>query len=180
VTAPAPGPDGRHKVVLYNPDAVFFTLPLALVAVGSHLDPERYRVVIVDARLEDDPAGAVRRELEDALCLGVTVLTGAPIRDAVEMSRTAKRARPELPVVWGGWHPSLFGRACFEEPSVDVTVQAQGEATFAELCDRMARGLPLEETPGCWVRGADGEPVCGPVRPARTTTPFCRWSATSS
>ena len=69
----------RRKVVLYNPKAVFYTLPLALLAVGSELDPARYEVVIVDGRLEEDPESAVRAHLEDALCLGVTVLTGAPI-----------------------------------------------------------------------------------------------------
>lgn len=30
----------RHKVILYNPPAVFWTMPLALLAVGSALDPE--------------------------------------------------------------------------------------------------------------------------------------------
>ena len=44
----------RLKVVLYNPQAVFFTMPLALLAIGSELDPARYEVVIIDARL--DPA----------------------------------------------------------------------------------------------------------------------------
>ena len=29
----------RLKVVLYNPHAVFFTMPLALLAIGSELDP---------------------------------------------------------------------------------------------------------------------------------------------
>jgi len=33
----------RLKVVLYNPQAVFFTMPLALLAVGSELDPDRLR-----------------------------------------------------------------------------------------------------------------------------------------
>ena len=33
----------RLKVVLYNPRAVFFTMPLALLAIGSELDPERLR-----------------------------------------------------------------------------------------------------------------------------------------
>ena len=33
----------RHRIVLYNPRAVFFTMPLALVAVGSHLDPNATR-----------------------------------------------------------------------------------------------------------------------------------------
>ena len=42
----------RKKIVLYNPRAVFFTMPLGLLAVGSALDRTRYDVVIVDARLE--------------------------------------------------------------------------------------------------------------------------------
>ena len=44
----------RHKVVLYNPRAVFFTMPLALLAIGSHLDPDEYEVVIIDGRLDAD------------------------------------------------------------------------------------------------------------------------------
>lgn len=154
----------RRKVVLYNPDAVFYTLPLALLAIGSNLDPERYEVVIIDGRLEDDPEEAVARHAAGALCLGVTVLTGAPIRDAVRVTRAARRARPDLPIVWGGWHPSLFPEACFEEPAVDVTVQGQGEVTFAEVVERLDRGTPLEGTPGCWVRRADGPPTSGPLR----------------
>src|SRR5690349_13568093 len=98
----------RLKVVLYNPRAVFFTMPLALLAIGSELDPDRYEVVIVDGRLEPDPQQALLAALDGALCLGVTVLTGAPISDALQISRAAKRACPGLFVIWGGWHPSMF------------------------------------------------------------------------
>src|SRR6187402_1418210 len=98
----------RARIVLYNPQAVFFTLPLALLAIGSELDPELYEVIIVDGRLEADPVAAVLAQLDGALCLGVTVLTGRPILDAVAVSRAAKQAHPDLPVVWGGWHPSMF------------------------------------------------------------------------
>jgi anaerobic magnesium-protoporphyrin IX monomethyl ester cyclase len=158
----------RHRIVLYNPRAVFFTMPLALVAVGSHLDPERYEVVIVDARLEKDPDAALRRVLDGALCLGVTVLTGGPIADAVRASRLAKACRPDLPVVWGGWHPSMFGRECLEEASVDVTVAAQGEITFHEICDRLAVGGSVHDLDGCLgcaYRGEDGAVRQTPPRP---------------
>jgi anaerobic magnesium-protoporphyrin IX monomethyl ester cyclase len=158
---------GRIKIVLYNPRAVFFTMPLALVAVGSHLDPERYEVVIVDGRLESDPAAAVLAHLDGALCLGVTVLTGAPIEDAVLISRAAKARRPDLPVVWGGWHPSMFARECLDEPSVDVTVQAQGEITFHEICDHLAAGGSIQDLPdclGCTWRTVDGEVRQNPAR----------------
>ena len=43
----------RRKVVLYNPHAVFFTMPLALLAIGSELDPDLYEVITIDARLDE-------------------------------------------------------------------------------------------------------------------------------
>ncbi len=148
--------DGRLKVVLYNPRAVFFTMPLALLAIGSELDPQRYEVIIVDGRLEADPERALLAQLDGAVCLGVTVLTGAPIADALRISRAAKRARADLPVIWGGWHPSMFARECLSEPSVDVTVRGQGEATFRELVERLAEGRSIDDCAGCTVRLADG------------------------
>jgi anaerobic magnesium-protoporphyrin IX monomethyl ester cyclase len=147
---------GRLKIVLYNPRAVFFTMPLALLAIGSQLDPDLYEVVTIDGRLEPDPESAVLSQLEGALCLGVTVLTGAPIADALQISRAAKRARPDLTVVWGGWHPSMFARECLSEPAVDVTVRGQGEETFAEIVDRLATGRSLDDCAGCTLRLADG------------------------
>ena len=146
----------RLKVVLYNPCAVFFTMPLALLAIGSELDPSVYEVVIIDGRLDPDAQNTVLAHVDTALCLGVTVLTGAPISDALRVSRAAKRARPDLPVVWGGWHPSMFARECLSERSVDVTVRGQGEETFAEIVHRLAEGRSLEGCAGCTVRLADG------------------------
>jgi len=131
----------RPKVVLYNPRAVFFTMPLALLAIGSELDPDVYEVVIVDARLDPDAENTLLSHLDEALCLGVTVLTGAPISDALRISRAAKRARPDLTVVWGGWHPSMFSRECLLETSVDVTVRGQGEESFAEIVEESRQSV---------------------------------------
>ena len=165
-----PGP--RRKIVLYNPKSVFFTMPLALLAIGSHLDPEQYEVVIIDGRLETDPAAAVLAHLDGALCLGVTVLTGAPIRDAVQISRAAKAYRADLPVVWGGWHPSMFGTECLSEASVDITVQAQGEETFREILERLEAGQAMEGCRGCTYRDASGTPVVNPARTLENVNSF--------
>ncbi len=154
----------KHKVILYNPSAVFYTMPLALVAVGSNLDPARYDVRLIDGRLEDDPVRAVLAELDDALCLGVTVLTGAPIRDALRVTRAAKAYRPDVPVVWGGWHPSLFPTDTLAEPGIDVTVQAQGEVTFRKLVDRLADERDLAGLRGIAYR-AEGAIIQNPPRP---------------
>jgi anaerobic magnesium-protoporphyrin IX monomethyl ester cyclase len=170
--APASTQGRRLKIVLYNPQAVFFTMPLALLAIGSELDPELYEVVTIDGRLDPDAENTVLSHIDSALCLGVTVLTGAPISDALLISRAAKRARPDLPVVWGGWHPSMFARECLLEHCVDVSVRGQGEETFAEIVRRLAEGRTLEGCAGCTVRLADGTIQENPARPLASVDKF--------
>src|ERR1700744_5335922 len=131
-------------------------MPLALLAIGSELDPALYEVIIVDARLDPDAERTVLSHLPDALCLGVTVLTGAPISDALRISRAAKQSRQDIPVIWGGWHPSMFAKEGLREPAVDVTVRGQGEETFAEIVQRLKDGESLVGCAGCTGRLHDG------------------------
>lgn len=152
------------KVILYNPKAVFYTLPLALLAVGSALDRRRFEVVIIDGRLEEDPIQAVLAHLDDAVCVGLSVLTGGPIRDALAISRAVKARRRDLPVIWGGWHPSLFPTEVLAESSIDISVQGQGEATFAELVERLADGTDITDLQGLSLR-CDGQAIRNPPRP---------------
>lgn len=155
----------RHKVVLYNPEAPFYTMPLPLLAVGSALDSRRYDVRILDGRIESG-ASRVLAEIDDAICLGVSVHTGAPIRDALEISRAAKARRPHLPVVWGGWYPSLFPLDPLADSAIDVTIQAQGETSFAEVLDHLTSGGDLSGIAGLAFR-SDSGPVMNPPRGLR-------------
>lgn len=157
----------KPRVVLYNPRAVFYTMPLSLVALASALDRDRVDVVIVDGRLEADPVSAVVAASDGAVCVGITVLTGAPIHDALAVSRAVKAAHPRCPVVWGGWHPSLFATECLEEPSIDAVVSGQGEDTFREIVARLMAGSPIDGCPGTTVRARTGEIVTSPARPLR-------------
>src|ERR1700741_1571680 len=139
----------RYTVVLYNPDAVFYTMPLALLAIGSFLDPEKYNVVIIDGRLEKDPVQKITDALNNnGICFATTVLTGSPIKDAIEMSRAVKQNFPSIPVVWGGWHPSLFPKQTLEEPRVDIVGKGQGEITFKELLERFISNAGLQDIKG--------------------------------
>jgi radical SAM superfamily enzyme YgiQ (UPF0313 family) len=130
----------KPRVVLYNPRAVFYTMPLALLALASALDRDAVDVVIIDGRLERDPIRRVVAAAEGALCVGITVLTGAPIRDALAVSRAVKARCPFCPVIWGGWHPSLFADECLGDPSVDAVVVGQGEDAMRDIVTRLRAG----------------------------------------
>lgn len=144
----------RPRVVLYNPRAVFYTMPLALVALASALDRAKFEVVVIDGRLEADPIKSVVEAAEGALCLGISVLTGAPIRDALAIARAVKAHHPKCVVVWGGWHPSLFPDECVADPLIDAAVVGQGEDTFREIVERLFAAADIRGCPGTVVRGA--------------------------
>ena len=155
----------KHKIVLYNPRAPFFTMPLALIAVGSALDRTRYDVTIVDGRIDDDPIARVVEAAAGAVCLGVSVLTGTPIRDALAVTRAVRAAQPRCRIVWGGWHPSLFPADTLAQAGVDAVIVGQGEQTFADLVDRFAEGESVRGVAGCVaVDGASGEVLLNPPR----------------
>ena len=85
------------------------------------------------------------------------------------MTRAVRERFPNLPIVWGGWHPSLFGRECLqEEAAIDVTVQGQGEESFGELLERFPN---LEGTEGCAYR-CQGEVKLNPARPLLNINDF--------
>jgi radical SAM superfamily enzyme YgiQ (UPF0313 family) len=139
----------KQTVVLYNPYAVFYTMPLALIAIGSYLDASKYDVIIIDGRLEKNPLPLLAKALsKNAVCFATTVLTGGPIKDALKISRMVKQQFPNIPIVWGGWHPSLFPHQTLAEDCVDIIVKGQGETTFAELLIRLSNKEDLRGLPG--------------------------------
>jgi len=164
----------RHKIILYNPQAVFHTMPLALLAVGSVLDTEEYDVVIIDARLSNRAREELLGKCEGALCVGMSVLTGTPISDALDASRAIKDNFPGLPIIWGGWHPSLFAKETLREYSIDFTVQGQGELTFIELIEALVNNASVKEIKGISYRNneLDNSITQNPKRPMAEMNSF--------
>ena len=141
-------------------------MPLALIAIGSALDSSKYEVIIIDGRIENNPHQKVVQEIENALCFGVTSLTGNPIKDALSITQKVKTKRPELPVIWGGWHTSLFPTQTLEdEKSIDISVQAQGEITFVELVEAIDQQRSLKDIKGICYRNENHEIVRNVARP---------------
>lgn len=155
----------RYKIVLYNPKAVFYDMPLALLALGSCFDKEKFDIKIIDGRMSESAHEDVLKAIDGAICFGTTVLTGRPIEDAVEITRKVKQSSPTLTTVWGGWHTSLFPtQPLEEEKSIDISVQGQGEITFQEIVTSLIEGADLNDIRGICFRDKKGEVIKNPPR----------------
>jgi anaerobic magnesium-protoporphyrin IX monomethyl ester cyclase len=135
----------RRKVVLFYPayDGPPLGAPACLLSLAAPLLQSGFEVAIVDAAIEPNWMTTVLGELRDALCLGISTLTGPMIRGAVRMAKAAKKYAPEVPVIFGGWHPSLLPGQTLQESFVDAVVRGQGELTLLEIAGNLSHGKPV-------------------------------------
>lgn len=139
--------------------------PLSLLCLASPLLQAGFEVKLVDNLISPDYEKTILREAHDALCLGISVLTGPHIGAAVRVSKAVKKLRPTLPIVFGGWHASLATQQTLREPYVDAVVRGQGELTLLELVQRIAGGQDWHGVRGLSFKTPGGTIVHEPERP---------------
>ena len=140
----------RGKVILFYPpyDGPPLGAPLSLLALAGTLREARFEVILIDAAIEPAYLNKIRAHAETAVLIGISVLTGPMIGGAIEAARFVKLHAPTLPVIFGGWHPTLCPESTLREPYVDIVVRGQGEITIVELAIALAGHNPLDLIPG--------------------------------
>ena len=157
------------KIVFFVPSfsSTEATAPLGLLAISTPLLNAGYEVCIIDSTITPDYKKRIMEEVKDALCLGISVITGPMIRETVEVSKAVKAWNPDFPVILGGWHPSLLPGQTLEAPYVDIIVRGQGEESMLQIAERLGDGAPLNDIPGIGFK-ADGKPRLTPERPLKS------------
>ena len=85
--------------------------------------------------------------------LAVTVMPGPQMVAAIPLCRAFRRSTP-VPIVWGGYFPSLYPDAALNAKYVDFVVRGQGEETFIELLAALRGGRRFLEDPRPVVQGS--------------------------
>jgi len=118
-----------RKVVFFFPSfaSTEATAPLGILAVATPLLRAGYEVTLIDSTITPNFQKRVLDEVKDALCLGISLVTGPMIRETVAIARAVKEWNPEFPIILGGWHPSLLPKQTLEAECIDYVVRGQGE-----------------------------------------------------
>ena len=91
--------------------------PLAALAIAAVLEGnEEY--VIVDGNVDAQPDRTLDRIMREtgAEMLAVSVMPGPQMAAAVPLCRDFRQKYPRVPVVWGGYFPSLYADATLNAP----------------------------------------------------------------
>jgi len=122
--------------------------PLSLLALSGPLMANGYKPVIIDSRVEENPAEKILELSDEAICLGITAMIGNQISDGLSVAKKVRGKCHELPIVWGGWGPTVLADMAVQNPMVDVVVRGQGEITFLEVLKHLATDRDLSGIDG--------------------------------
>lgn len=152
----------KPMVILYNPQSNASgkkILPMSLLAVGAVLE-YKYKYTIVDGNLDRFPLTRLRELISaGAHVLGVTVMPGPQLAQAVRLCRALKGEFPQLTIVWGGYFPSQHADACLSDRCVDFVIRGHGELAFVELLNALAQDADFCGLPGLAYRDERGHIV---------------------
>ncbi|MBF0131752.1 MAG: B12-binding domain-containing radical SAM protein [Magnetococcales bacterium] len=134
------------NIVLYYPKmgmsaSLVNHMPLSLLYAAIDSLDVGVSVRVVDGRLAPRRwQQALETQIDSQThLLGISVMSGAPITNALEVSRWCKKHHPHIKIVWGGPHTMFHGREVLNEPSVDFSISGYGSLPLARLC-RNLRG----------------------------------------
>lgn len=145
--------------------------PLSVLSVAAAL-PDGVAWDIVDGNRPDvEPFDAVSALIDaqaggpdPVRAMAMTVMPGPQLVSAVPLAKRLKGRYPDIPMVWGGYFPSLYTGPVLNAPYVDYAVRGQGEETFVELLAVITGDRDPEGIAGLAYRDADGGHRIGPER----------------
>ena len=147
--------------------------PLAILSVAAVLEG-REDYVIIDGNLDPDPGATLDRVMREkgVELLAVSVMPGPQMVAAIPLCRDFRKKYPAVPIVWGGYFPSVYPEAALNADYVDFVVRGQGEDTFVEIIDAQRSEADLSTIRGLSYKNGAGRPVHNPERHLRSPNEF--------
>ena len=133
---------GHHCAAIYFKDWL-----------SNHLDPA------TDVQL-DNLIKVIRREQLNLVCISIRASAYA---QQAQVLTEAIQERLDIPVLWGGMHPTLVGEECIAH--ADMVLQGEGELALVDLADRLRDGVDITDTQNIWVRHSVDDYTQNPLRP---------------
>lgn len=140
--------------------------PLGIATLASVLRNEGMEAFIYDANIEEGDtfkriSELIRQEGIRAIGLSFTSILA---KGAYYFADRLKQEFPNLPIIAGGYHPTVMADEVAKHPSIDYVVAGEGEITFPALLKTVWEGGDPKGVKGVCFRYCD-ETIHTDVRP---------------
>ncbi|APG26655.1 hypothetical protein A7E78_01525 [Syntrophotalea acetylenivorans] len=131
-------------------DELVKDIPLSLIYAAADAVKDGFSVEILDLRLYGDGwQEQIDQRMKDGCFLvGLSVMTGNPIRTSLEVSKYIK-SKYSSEIVWGGAHPTILPEQTLENEYIDYVIRDWGSKALCQLVGYVKqRDLPLDSIVG--------------------------------
>lgn len=144
----------NYDVILIRPEIGMFKTyktefpPFAYLFLAPKLAENGYEVKIFDLQVENKSDLVKLLKRNSPIWVGLTTVTGPTITTGLETAKIVRSINPDIPIVWGGPHPTILPEQTAEHDLVDIVVKGEGEHTVVELTKVLEKGRDLKTVDG--------------------------------
>ncbi len=129
----------------------------SILLIGSYLTKNGYKVRIIDGAYHEDYKEKLKSALHEMegqiLFVGMSVMV-TQIPFALEAAKIVKGINADIPVVWGGPHPTLYPEETLRDDHVDIVVINEGTCTALNVARSLRDLSELGSVPGIGYKDA--------------------------
>lgn len=163
------------KALFYHPpieNNPLITMPLAYLHLATSVKGTTHTIDLLDGRLEENPEKVLVDRLYGYDCLLISVMPGSQILSALKACEEVRKAHRNIPIVWGGTHPSLNPDSTIKSPYVSAIIIGRGEYVLASFLDCINDINAVKNIPNVIVKDAKGTIFKGPKKDNMVESPL--------
>lgn len=130
-------------MLLFNPRSADakHRIPNSILQVGASINgvvPFHF----VDGNREEDPLSSIIDHIESnpIQYIGITVMPGPQLNQAIPFTQKLKSLYPELTIIWGGYFAANQHKVVLESQLVDFVINGPGDDAFPQLIKTLENG----------------------------------------
>ncbi|MFH1846062.1 MAG: radical SAM protein [Candidatus Omnitrophota bacterium] len=145
-----PGKDHRYD----NAGSIYPAT--GIMIIGTILKKRGINVRLIDGAVDPFYEKTVLGNVSDeTVFVGFSTMT-SQLMMAYKLAKKIKEKRKNLPIVFGGIHPTLFPEGTVDTPYIDIAVVNEGAKTVLDIMEHIDGNMPLDEIKGIAFKGHDG------------------------
>lgn len=141
-----------------------------LLYLGTYLQNHNISVRLFQLRIGEDKKpdekdlDEIKEELKECICVGFSVMT-VQVPKSLALTNIIKSIKPEVNIVWGGVHPTLFPEQTVQNRNIDFAILREGEEPLLELVQALKSGDKNYEKIQGLVFKKENEIIQNPAQP---------------
>lgn len=141
-----------NKIILfyglfYAEPFVYDWIPYGLIVVYSLLKNAGFEPILIHEYKNRDYENIIKSNADDLLFLGISAMTGYQITSGINAVKTLRKYAPDVPVIWGGAHPTAMPYQTLKSEYADYVCVGFADQNIVDFAESIKHNKKIENIP---------------------------------